>query len=77
MILKKSTLTVREKEVTIYIGKGLSNSKIAELIFISDKTVKRHVQNSYEKRDVNNRIGMLRKREIDSFNIFPDSIPKE
>ena len=43
------SLTAREKEVLIGIGRGLSNQDLAEELFISDNTVKTHVKRVFLK----------------------------
>jgi LuxR family maltose regulon positive regulatory protein len=48
-------LTNREIEILLILPKGLSNQKIAERLFISPETVKRHLYNIYQKFDVKNR----------------------
>jgi len=48
--------TEREKEVALYILKGLSNKEIAEKLFVSENTVKKHIQNIYQKSNINNRV---------------------
>ncbi len=48
-------LTNREIEILLILPKGLSNQEIAERLFISPETVKRHLYNIYQKFDVKNR----------------------
>ncbi|MCK9216772.1 MAG: response regulator transcription factor [Firmicutes bacterium] len=48
-------LTKREYEVLSLIGEGLNNKKIAENLFISEKTVKNHVSSIFKKINVNDR----------------------
>lgn len=48
-------LTARELEVLRLIAAGKSNREIGELLFISPRTVERHIANIYLKIDVNNR----------------------
>ncbi|MCM3163651.1 helix-turn-helix transcriptional regulator [Metabacillus litoralis] len=48
-------LTLREVEISDLLMKGYTNYKIAETLFISTNTVKRHLQNIYTKLGVRNR----------------------
>ncbi len=48
-------LTDRELEVLQYLGKGLSNKAIADVLIISEKTIKTHVSNIFSKLQVNSR----------------------
>ena len=48
-------LTHREKEVLLELGKGLSNLQIAEKLFISEHTVKKHVSSILGKLGFNHR----------------------
>jgi LuxR family maltose regulon positive regulatory protein len=58
-------LSVRELEVLRLIAAGLSNRQIAERLFISVRTVKKHVENSYAKLGVNSRTqAIARAREL-------------
>ncbi len=48
-------LSERELEVLRHVSQGLSNQEIADKLFISAGTVKRHMSNIYQKLDVHNR----------------------
>lgn len=48
-------LTDREKDVLKELGKGSSNDEIAQILFISENTVKKHVSNIMYKLDVKHR----------------------
>ncbi len=48
-------LTDREVEVLCLIARGRSNREVAERLFISAKTVGRHVENLYAKIGVSSR----------------------
>lgn len=65
--LEIEPLSEREKEVLKALSKGLSNSEIADLLFVSVNTVKTHLKNIYDKLQVKNRTQALTKaRELDS-----------
>lgn len=49
------TLTPREQEVLLLLATGGTNRAIAEQLFISEKTVARHVSNIFMKLDVGSR----------------------
>ncbi len=53
-------LTAREAETVVMVTAGLSNKQIAEKLYISEGTVKRHLHNIYEKLGVNSRLGLYR-----------------
>jgi DNA-binding NarL/FixJ family response regulator len=48
-------LSAREREVLGMMVRGLRNKEIADLLFISDRTVKFHAQAIFRKLDVANR----------------------
>lgn len=48
-------LTDREKEIFMEIGKGLSNSQIAEKLYISENTVKKHISSLLAKLELSRR----------------------
>ncbi|MEU3644207.1 response regulator transcription factor [Lentzea sp. NPDC034063] len=53
-------LTVREREVLDLIGEGLRNGEIARRLFISEATVKTHINNLFAKADLHSRADAVR-----------------
>ncbi len=54
-------LSRREKEILEMLAKGLLYKEIADQLFISPETVKKHVYHVYEKLHVSNRIEAVNK----------------
>ena len=50
------TLTERERDVALAVGRGLSNAEIAAELYLSVPTVKAHVSRLFEKLEVVNRV---------------------
>jgi len=50
------TLSLRQREVLQLVAAGLSNPEIADHLFLSVGTVKRHVYNIYGKLDITGRV---------------------
>jgi DNA-binding NarL/FixJ family response regulator len=57
---KPDGLTAREAEVLGRIGEGLSNAEIAAALFISETTVKTHINNVFAKIGARNRADAVR-----------------
>jgi LuxR family maltose regulon positive regulatory protein len=57
------SLSEREKEVLMLLGSGLTRDEIASELTVSFRTVKTHIQNIYQKLDVNSKIAALKKAE--------------
>jgi DNA-binding NarL/FixJ family response regulator len=54
-------LTPREREVLTLIGQGLPNRAIAQQLFISEATVKTHINNLFAKADIRDRADAVRR----------------
>lgn len=60
-LAKSTVLTQREKEVLLLLNQGLSTKAIANKLFISYETVKKHLKNIYSKLEVCNKLEALNK----------------
>jgi DNA-binding NarL/FixJ family response regulator len=49
-------LTPREYQVAKFVARGSSNKQIADVLSITEQTVKNHMQSIYRKLGVNNRV---------------------
>ncbi len=58
---QKLFLTVRESEVAELLLQGLSNTEIAERIFVSNSTVKKHISSIFNKVNVKSRSEFIAK----------------
>lgn len=48
-------LSEREAEVLALVAQGMTNAQMAQRLMLSDNTIKFHLQNIYQKLEVNNR----------------------
>jgi len=62
-------LTPREREVFFLASKGLRNSEIAEALFLSEKTIKTHLRNIY------NKLNLTSKAELRLFAVRMGLVP--
>jgi DNA-binding NarL/FixJ family response regulator len=53
-------LTRREEEVVSLVVQGLSNSEIAQTLYVAEQTVKNQLSSAYGKFGVHNRLALLR-----------------
>ncbi len=60
---KDEGLTIREKEILDQVAKGLTYPVIANQLFISTQTVKKHMMNIFDKLQVKNKVEALKKTE--------------
>lgn len=62
--LDRYNLTQREKDIARAVGQGKPYKTIAETLYISEKTVAKHVQNIFDKVQVSNRLELIKKLEL-------------
>ena len=60
-LMETYRLSKREVDVADLLFSGLKNAQIADKLFISEITVKKHLQNIYNKVGVNNRTSLINK----------------
>ena len=58
--IKRLPLSDREKEIVTGILEGKSRYRIAEELFISDETVKKHTSNIYRKLELTSKVDLIR-----------------
>ena len=73
---KIETLTKRELEVALLLREGYSNARIAEDLFISEGTIKKHISNIFGKLDLYSRTEVLVfvERNIEKFELALNSV---
>ncbi|WP_310589769.1 helix-turn-helix transcriptional regulator [Dyadobacter luticola] len=57
-------LTAREKDIVRQVRSGKTYKLIADELYISERTVSKHIQNVFEKLGVSNRVELLNRLEI-------------
>lgn len=70
-----NALTRRELEILHLVAEGLTNEEIGKKIFISEKTVKTHLTNIFDKLKVNNRFKAALLIMNRSLELWPTSEP--
>ena len=53
-------LTVREREILQWVAQGMTNREVADVLTISDQTVKNHLKNILHKLQLENRVQLTR-----------------
>ncbi len=54
-------ITKREEEILTHLAKGLMYKEIADALFISEKTMRKHIYNIYEKMHVHSKVEAINK----------------
>ncbi|HHP7241327.1 MAG TPA: response regulator [Cyclobacteriaceae bacterium] len=57
---KQKLLTTREREILKLISKEYNNKRIAETLFISERTVETHRKNIFRKTGTNSLVGLIK-----------------
>jgi DNA-binding CsgD family transcriptional regulator len=57
--IKRNIITDRELEVVKLLAVGYSNKEIAEILYLSVRTVKNHVGNVFRKVDIETRVELI------------------
>jgi DNA-binding CsgD family transcriptional regulator len=50
-----AVLSARERDVLQWVARGKTNAEIATALYVSESTVRKHLQNSYRKLGVSSR----------------------
>jgi len=59
--LIKAGISKREAEILLLIHEGLSNQQIADKLFLSENTIKKHLSNIFRKLQVERRTEAIKK----------------
>src|SRR5207248_1608351 len=54
-----AALTPREREILLWVARGKSNREIAALLYLAPGTIRKHLDNVYDKLGVSNRAGAV------------------
>ncbi|TMQ10531.1 MAG: helix-turn-helix transcriptional regulator [Deltaproteobacteria bacterium] len=54
-----AVLTPREREILLWVARGKSNREIAALLYLAPGTIRKHLDNVYDKLGVSNRAGAV------------------
>jgi DNA-binding NarL/FixJ family response regulator len=52
-------LTRREREVADQVARGLTNREVAEAMFLSEKTIERHLSSVFNKLGIRSRVALV------------------
>lgn len=69
-------LTTREKEVLTYLLRDVPRKEIAETLFVTENTVKKHTSNIFFKLEVSNRRELLTKLDQNTPGSIEPTVPE-
>ena len=76
-IVRHDVLTPREMQVLYLLVCGRSAREAADMLRITQHTVRRHRRCIFEKLDVRNVAELLRKALLDGWSTLPDRLVRE
>jgi LuxR family maltose regulon positive regulatory protein len=56
-----SELSPREQDILVHVSSGLRNKEIADKLYVSTDTIKKHLYNTFQKLHVSNRLELVNK----------------
>jgi DNA-binding CsgD family transcriptional regulator len=57
--LSRSTLTLRERQIILFVARGMTNREIAAQFSISENTLRNQLHNIFRKLEVHNRLELV------------------
>jgi len=67
-----AVLTPREREILLWVARGKSNREIAAVLYLAPGTIRKHLDNVYDKLGVRNRAGAVAQMLGSDTAIFAD-----
>jgi DNA-binding CsgD family transcriptional regulator len=64
-LFEDARISAREREIIMWMSRGLGNKDIGEKLFISENTVKTHIRNIFRKMSVKSRFELIMKLQDD------------
>lgn len=58
---KESKISRREREILLYVAQGYTYKEVADKLYLSPETVKKHLGNCYRKLGAGNKVQALKK----------------
>jgi len=68
-----AALTPREREILLWVARGKSNREIAAVLYLAPGTIRKHLDNVYDKLGVSNRAGAVGRAFSIETKTFADS----
>ena len=65
-------LTPREREVLELVAEGRTNAEVARVLWVSPGTVRKHLENAYDKLGVHTRTGAVAALEAQTATSVPE-----